>query len=84
MAQLLREGLTAPDPLQLGIVAEADGRLLDADGNPQPGLYGIGSPLRGNLWECTAMPEIRGAANRLAQTLTASGDTPGRQAVSQA
>ncbi|KRA33574.1 hypothetical protein ASD68_11415 [Rhodanobacter sp. Root627] len=84
MAQLLREGLTAPDPLQLGIVAEADGQLLDADGNPQPRLYGIGSLLRGNLWECTAMPEIRGAANRLAQTLTAAGDTPGRRAVSQA
>ena len=84
LAQLLREGLAAPDPLQLGIVAEADGQLLDADGNPQPGLYGIGSLLRGNLWECTAMPEIRAAANRLTRTLTASGDTPGRQAASRA
>jgi uncharacterized NAD(P)/FAD-binding protein YdhS len=84
LAQLLREGLAAPDPLQLGIVAEADGLLLDADGSPQPGLYGIGSLLRGNLWECTAMPEIRAAANRLARTLTASGDNPGRQAASQA
>jgi hypothetical protein len=25
--------------------------------------------LRGNLWECTAMPEIRSAAHQLAQTL---------------
>jgi uncharacterized NAD(P)/FAD-binding protein YdhS len=84
LAQLLRDGLAAADPLQLGIVAEEDGRLLDAAGNPQPLLYGIGSLLRGNLWECTAMPEIRSAANRLAQSLADSGDTSGRQSASRA
>ncbi|MEY2115408.1 MULTISPECIES: hypothetical protein [Rhodanobacter] len=31
---------------------------------------GTGSLLRGNLWECTAMPEIRTAASRLAQALS--------------
>lgn len=69
LAQLLDEGLAVPDPLQLGVSAQPDGQLLDADGNAQAGLYGIGSLLRGTLWECTAMPEIRTAASRLAQTL---------------
>lgn len=79
LAQLLREGLAVPDPLQLGVAAEPDGQLLDADGNAQPGLYGIGSLLRGNLWECTAMPEIRTAASRLAQTLASDDNVRGKE-----
>lgn len=69
LAQLLRDGLAVADPLQLGVSAGPDGQLLDADGVPRPGLYAIGSLLRGNLWECTAMPEIRAAAHRLATQL---------------
>lgn len=70
LSQLLAAGLATPDPLQLGLAAEPDGRLLDGEGRPQPRLFGIGSLLRGNLWECTAMPEIRTAARRLAQALS--------------
>lgn len=66
LAGLLRDGLAVADPLQLGVMADPDGRLLDATGRPQPGLYAIGSLLRGTQWECTAMPEIRSAAHRLA------------------
>lgn len=66
LAQLLRDGLAVADPLQLGVLAGVDGRLLDANGRGQQGLYAIGSLLRGNLWECTAMPEIRSAAHRMA------------------
>lgn len=84
LAQLLEAGLAAPDPLQLGVAAEPDGRLLDAQGRPQPRLYGIGSLLRGNLWECTAMPEIRAAAGRLARALAEPDDEAGRDAASQA
>ncbi|WP_243040925.1 FAD/NAD(P)-binding protein [Dyella sedimenti] len=74
LSQLLRDGLAVADPLHLGVLAKPDGRLLDADGRVQPGLHAIGSLLRGNLWECTAMPEIRAAAHRLAVRL-ASADT---------
>jgi uncharacterized NAD(P)/FAD-binding protein YdhS len=69
LSQLLQDGLAVPDPLQLGVAARPDGQLLDAQGQPRAGLYAIGSLLRGNLWECTAMPEIRSAAHQLAQTL---------------
>lgn len=67
---LLRSGLAAADPLQLGVLAEPDGRLVNAAGEIQPGLHAIGSLLRGNLWECTAMPEIRAAADALATRLS--------------
>ena len=70
LSQLLAAGLATPDSLQLGLAAEPDGQLLDGEGRPQPRLFGIGSLLRGNLWECTAMPEIRAAACRLAQALS--------------
>jgi len=76
LSQLLQDGLAVADPLQLGVAAQPDGRLLDAHGNPQPNLYAIGSLLRGNLWECTAMPEIRAAAQVLAQMLASGASAP--------
>jgi uncharacterized NAD(P)/FAD-binding protein YdhS len=69
LSQLIQDGLAMADPLQLGISACPDGRLINKHGDVQPGLYAIGSLLRGNLWECTAMPEIRAAAHALAATL---------------
>ncbi|MBE1161724.1 FAD/NAD(P)-binding protein [Dyella acidiphila] len=71
LAQLIEDGLAVADPLQLGVAAQPDGRLINARGDAQPGLYAIGSLLRGNLWECTAMPEIRAAAHTLAAHLAA-------------
>ena len=71
LSQLIDDGLAVADPLQLGLSACPDGRLLNARGDVQTGLYAIGSLLRGNLWECTAMPEIRAAAHALASTLIA-------------
>jgi uncharacterized NAD(P)/FAD-binding protein YdhS len=71
LSSLLKNGLAAADALQLGLLAEADGQLINADGHVQRDLYAIGSLLRGNLWECTAMPEIRSAADKLATTLIA-------------
>jgi uncharacterized NAD(P)/FAD-binding protein YdhS len=70
LSQLLRDGLATADSLHLGVLAEPDGQLTDATGRRQRGLYAIGSLLRGNLWECTAMPEIRKAAHRLAVRLS--------------
>jgi len=62
--------MVVPDPLQLGIATEIDGQILSRDGRAQPGLYALGSLLRGGLWECTAMPEIRKAAHSVANRLT--------------
>ncbi|GGA19923.1 FAD/NAD(P)-binding protein [Dyella nitratireducens] len=69
LAGLLKDGLAIADPLNLGVLAQPDGQLINAAGDVQHGLYAIGSLVRGNLWECTAMPEIRVAANALAAQL---------------
>ena len=78
LSQLLRDELAVADPLQLGLLAQADGQLLNAHGEPQSGLYALGSLLRGNLWECTAMPEIRAAAHQLAARLCETTIAPNR------
>ncbi|MCG7362389.1 FAD/NAD(P)-binding protein [Roseomonas sp. ACRSG] len=60
---LLEAGLARPDPLGLGLeIAGPDGTLLDAGGQPVPGLQAIGPLTRGGLWEITAVPEIRNQA----------------------
>lgn len=73
---LLRDGLASADPLQLGVLASTDGQLVNRAGCAQTGLYAIGSLLRGSHWECTAMPEIRAAAHRLAQLMASQSWRP--------
>lgn len=67
--QLVDDGLVRADPLGLGLAAHPDGRLLRPDGSPWPGLYALGTLLRGSVWECTGMPEIRTAARQIAREL---------------
>jgi len=55
----------------LGLAAAADGRLLRAEGTPWPNLHALGTLLRGCLWECGAMPEIRTLAGEVAAGLLA-------------
>jgi uncharacterized NAD(P)/FAD-binding protein YdhS len=66
---LLAAGLATPDPLRLGIQADASGALLNASGRPSATLFTLGPPLRGQLYETTAMPEIRDQAAALATRL---------------
>lgn len=72
VVRLRRAGLLTPDPLRLGVETDEEGRLLDAHGQPVPGLYTLGPLRRPALWESTAIPEIRAQAAALAGTL-ASG-----------
>lgn len=68
--QLVTNGHIEPDPLGLGCRATTDGRLCHG-GQPWPCLFALGSLLRGTLWECSAMPEIRHQARTLAVQLLA-------------
>ncbi|QWT18807.1 FAD/NAD(P)-binding protein [Bacillus sp. NP157] len=71
MRQLVIDGLVKPDALGLGLSAQPDGHVLDADGKPRGNLFAIGSLLRGALWESTAIPEIRKQAQAVANMLVA-------------
>lgn len=63
---LVARGTVAPDPLALGIDATVDGAVVGADGRVVDGLYVVGPPRKGTLWESTAIPEIRGQAAQVA------------------
>jgi uncharacterized NAD(P)/FAD-binding protein YdhS len=64
----LRErGLATPDPLHLGLATTAHGQVVDPQGQPVAGLYAVGPPRKGVLWESTAIPEIRSQAAGVAR-----------------
>ncbi|MEU8588727.1 FAD/NAD(P)-binding protein [Streptomyces sp. NPDC048664] len=67
---LLDSGAAVPGPLGMG-VATRDGRLVDAQGLCGRPLFTLGAPRRGELWETTAVPEIRVQAAALARDLLA-------------
>jgi uncharacterized NAD(P)/FAD-binding protein YdhS len=69
LRQLLKGGLVRIDELGLGLDSDVNGALLRADGHPLPGARALGSLLRGTLWECTALPEIRTAAAKIVREL---------------
>ncbi len=56
---LIEQNLAQLDPLNLGLATAPGGEVVNASGQPVPGLYAIGPLRRGNLWETTAIPEIR-------------------------
>ncbi len=66
LLDLLAQGLAAADPLGLGLHTGGEGEVLDAQGRPTPGLYALGPPTQGQVFEVTAVPEIRARAASLA------------------
>ena len=68
---LQRRGLVAPDPLRLGLDATPAGEVVGADGRVVPGLFAVGPPRKGTLWESTAIPEIRAQAAEVARLVLA-------------
>lgn len=70
---LVRKGLVRPDDLDLGVDVSDDFAVLDSSGEPSDWMFAIGPLLRGTLWETTAVPELRGQAMRVAQTVLDRG-----------
>jgi len=69
LRQLLDSGLARPDPLRLGLDADARGALRDAGGMAASDIVTLGPPLRGLRYETTAIPEIRDQAAAIARHL---------------
>lgn len=69
--QLIARGLIQPGPLALGIAADADGAVKDAQGQRSSRLFSLGPPLRGLWWESTAVTDVASQAKALAQRLAA-------------
>ncbi len=66
---LLASGLAAPGPLGIGYATDPDGRLVGGDTVAGPPMWTLGAHRRGELWESTAIPEIRGQAAGIAKVL---------------
>lgn len=66
----LLKGILTQDKLKLGIAADTESfQVINAEGKKQLNLFTLGSNLKGELWESTAVNELRGQAERLAETL---------------
>jgi uncharacterized NAD(P)/FAD-binding protein YdhS len=66
---LFRAGHAVPGPYAIGFATTDPGQLLDRDGDRVHGLWTLGGTRRGDLWESTAIPEIRDQAQALAVRL---------------
>lgn len=67
----LLKGIICQDELKLGINADPDTfEALNPEGKIQPGLYIMGSNLKGLLWESTAVSELRVQAEKIAGNIS--------------
>ena len=73
LQQAIAAGTLSAGPLGLGLAADVVSlRLKNAAGSVQPAVFAIGSLLRGELWESTALHEIRQQAQRIAAEILQS------------
>lgn len=68
---LIACGRARLDPLRLGLDLDDQGRVLSADGAPDPRLYVLGPPARAAFWETIAVPDIRKRIEDVAAALAA-------------
>jgi len=72
VSSLLASGLARPGVLGMGFATDGDGALLGSSGGR---LFTLGSLRRGDLWESTAIPELRDQARALASRIASSSTT---------
>jgi uncharacterized NAD(P)/FAD-binding protein YdhS len=70
VAALRRRGLIVPDAFRLGVHTGPAGELIDARGQPMPRMMALGPWRVADLWESTAVPELRQQAAEVAARLT--------------
>ena len=69
--QLFKDGIISQDSLNLGLRANTSSfRTINAENQENECLFAIGSLLKGELWESTAVNELKNQAKELAVLLT--------------
>lgn len=76
LRRLRDRGLVVADEVDMGIRVEADHSVVSAAGHVPGLLLALGPLLRGTLWETTAVPELRGQARRVAETIVGTTFEP--------
>lgn len=69
--RLVADGLVRPDALGLGLDTRPDGAIVGDDGRVTERLWLVGPLRKGQLWENTAVPELRAEARAMALRLVA-------------
>ena len=72
LQRLLQRQQLQADVLALGITTTPPGELVGGNGQVVSGMYTLGPPRRGELWESTAVPELRQQAQELASHILMS------------
>jgi uncharacterized NAD(P)/FAD-binding protein YdhS len=68
---LLRQGISRPDPLRLGLDVTPKGALRNRHGVASERLFAVGTLTRGVFWEVTAVPELRQQCEAVARQMAA-------------
>ena len=66
MRQLLADGILIPDETRLGVRCSPCGAAIGSDGKPENCIAIVGPLRRAQLWESTAVPELRVQASEVA------------------
>jgi uncharacterized NAD(P)/FAD-binding protein YdhS len=69
VGELLRAGRIKPDAHNLGLDVDHAGRVRDAAGASQDGVFAVGPITKGEAWEIVAVPDIRRQVWNLARLL---------------
>ncbi|MBT0608513.1 FAD/NAD(P)-binding protein [Aequorivita echinoideorum] len=70
LTQCLNKDLLKQDALKLGISTNTENfKIIDRENKPQDRLYTLGPNLKGELWESTAVNEIRTQAEKLSEII---------------
>ncbi len=81
LQKLLQRGLITPDEMEMGIRIDSGHRVIDREGLASARFLALGPLLRGTYWETIAVPELRGQARRVAETILDLGSTAEPQPV---
>lgn len=85
VAALCDCGLARPDSMGLGFEVDAEGRVLDSEGNAQDAIWAFGLLTRGRFGDMTAIPQIAFRLHRslpaLVQALDCAGSRPTREVI---
>jgi len=78
LALLVERGALAHDEMGLGLSMDpSSSRARTSEGHTIDNIFVIGPLTKGTLWEATAVPDIRVAAARLAESLLSQGPSGG-------
>jgi uncharacterized NAD(P)/FAD-binding protein YdhS len=69
VSSLQSSGIATIDETEMGFVCDDSGRVIDGNGLAHPDLFLLGILRRGQLWESTAVPDLRKQAHALAENL---------------